>query len=1042
MKKILTSRSISLLIWGAVTAVLLFTMPDMDVLVREKGQAGVPDTKQSRIANSMISKMNENGRENYDLIAVFYSGSGTALSGAQLEQVKMSIEELQSRSGELGIRQVNSYLDSDEMRQQLVSRDQSTILAQIAISKESGIISEVSERLEAVIQKDGLQTYLTGTDLVIEDFVKSTQEGIKKTEVIAVGFILAVLIIVFRSPVVPLVSLATVGVSYLVSMGIIAHLVDKFNYPFSNFTQVFLVVVLFGIGTDYNILLFTRYKEELGRQEHGNAAIKATYKSAGRTVLYSGLAVFIGFAALILAEFNIYRSSSSVAIGIAVLLLVLNTLNPFFMALLGKKLFWPSQSLAGHGDSRIWGALSRVSVRRPVAVLAAVALLCTPLIMGYSGRLSYNDLLEVDDAYASKQGISIIEEHFSPGFSSPATIVIEADHPLDTTESLQTVDELAEKISKVKGIEGVYTVTRPTGGKLKELYISGQSHELKDGLDEAGSGIASIHAGLASAQEEFKHSGANSLTHVQALIDGTGKLREGTAILGNALNQVAAGINSGAAGASELQSGLSTLQQQLGGMSQAAFRLAEGYAGLEAGLSSYSGYLDDISRRIGGASAGYRQIGASMTELVKSRPELNDDRNIRTVMDIAASGEKQLAELSAQLEQTIPPYEEAIASFQTANGALAQLQAGLGQVEQGAAQLGTGAAGLETGLKEGAAGSAQISGKTAELEAGLSQVYEGQKELLAGLGQLEGKMETLKAGLGESTAGLAAISEGLNDAREYLDGLSSSEASQKFYIPAQVLKSEEFQKSVDMYMSSDRKMVRMAVILEVNPYSAEAMDIAEDLNGQIKAALEGSGLSGAKVAVGGKSSQNVDLQAMAGEDFSRTVVLMLAGIGLMLVLVTRSFWQPVFIIGSLLLAYGASLGLGELIGTRLLGVDNLGWNVPFFTFIMIVALGVDYSIFLMMRFKERGNLSAPGIVEAARYMGGVVISAAVILSGTFAALIPSGVITLIEVAISIIIGLLLLSFIMLPVCMPALLSILYNGIGNIGKKKGHTDNNQ
>ena len=110
----------------------------------------------------------------------------------------------------------------------------------------------------------------------------------KKTEVISIIFILVVLIIVFRSPVVPIISPLTVGVSYLVSMGVIAHLVDQFNFPFSNFTQVFVVVVLFGVGTDYNILLFTRFKEELSKQENSFLATKETFKSAGKPFYIAG----------------------------------------------------------------------------------------------------------------------------------------------------------------------------------------------------------------------------------------------------------------------------------------------------------------------------------------------------------------------------------------------------------------------------------------------------------------------------------------------------------------------------------------------------------------------------------------------------------------------------------------------------------------------------------------------------------------------------------------------------------------------------------
>lgn len=90
---------------------------------------------------------------------------------------------------------------------------------------------------------------------------------------------------------------------------------------------------------------------------------------------------------------------------------------------------------------------------------------------------------------------------------------------------------------------------------------------------------------------------------------------------------------------------------------------------------------------------------------------------------------------------------------------------------------------------------------------------------------------------------------------------------------------------------------------------------------------------------------------------------------------------------------------------------------------MIIALGVDYSIFLMMRFNEVDGNPVNAILTAAKNIGGVVISAAIILGGTFAALIPSGVITLIEVALVVIIGLIMLSLLMLPILVPSFLAI-------------------
>ncbi|MFJ6265849.1 MMPL family transporter [Lysinibacillus xylanilyticus] len=176
---------------------------------------------------------------------------------------------------------------------------------------------------------------------------------------------------------------------------------------------------------------------------------------------------------------------------------------------------------------------------------------------------------------------------------------------------------------------------------------------------------------------------------------------------------------------------------------------------------------------------------------------------------------------------------------------------------------------------------------------------------------------------------------------------------------------------------------------------------------------------------------------IASKDFTRTATIMLIGIGIILIIITRSLLKPFFIIASLVLTHFTALGMSEFLSTKILHVSELGWNVPFFSFIMIVALGVDYSIFLIMRYRELDGHSTQAFVDAARHIGGVIISAAIILGGTFAALIPSGIITLIEVAMTVILGLFLLSFVMLPIFIPALLSAVDRirriGIKNVDK---------
>lgn len=608
MSKLKSWRSLSFLLWIVITIAMVVTMPNMDQLVKEKGQITIPNTEQSSIADKMIKEMDKEGAEKYEIIAVFNSGSKKALTNEQKEEITKTINALQNEKEQLGIKEVVSHLDNKELEKQLVSKDNTTILTQMSVDKKHGKISKIVNNLHKKVQTKGVTTYLTGSDLIAGDFLTSSQEGVKKTEVISIIFILVVLIIVFRSPVVPIISLLTVGVSYLISMGIIGHLVDQFNFPFSNFTQVFVVVVLFGVGTDYNILLYTRFKEELSKQENAYLATKETFKSAGKTVLYSGIAVLIGFASLALASFKLYQSTSAVAIGVAVLLLVLTTLNPFFMVLLGKGMFYPVKTFKGHEDSRLWGFFAKNSVARPFIALIIVFVISIPFVLKYSNTLNYNDLFEVDNKYESKMGINVIEEHFPPGFSSPSTLVIQSDKKLDEANSLQTLDELTDKISKVKGVSEVYSPTRPTGDKIKELYINKQAGELNTGLGDANGGIKEINEGLTDAKDKMGSNDSNSLANVQKLIDGTNEAKNGVSALGTALNQLSNGINNGAQGAKQIEDGLASLNGNINALSNATSQLHAGYAQLEKGLSSYDQYFGSISQAIDGAKKDMNKL--------------------------------------------------------------------------------------------------------------------------------------------------------------------------------------------------------------------------------------------------------------------------------------------------------------------------------------------------------------------------------------------------------------------------------------------------
>src|SRR5699024_9457230 len=222
-----------------------------------------------------------------------------------------------------------------------VSKDETTILVPIEATTVEQTIGELREKIESIADKVDVPHALTGEELIEEDIVINSEEGLTKTIYITVALILIILFVVFRSFVAPIVPLLTIGISYLVAEGIVSILADTVDFPLSTFTQTFMIAIMFGIGTDYCILIISRFKEELQHHESIHEAVIATYKASGKTVFYAALAVLIGFSTIGLSQFTLYQSAVAVAVGVLIVTAALVTIVPFFLALLGKKLFWP-----------------------------------------------------------------------------------------------------------------------------------------------------------------------------------------------------------------------------------------------------------------------------------------------------------------------------------------------------------------------------------------------------------------------------------------------------------------------------------------------------------------------------------------------------------------------------------------------------------------------------------------------------------------------------------------------------------------------------
>ncbi|HTG69554.1 MAG TPA: MMPL family transporter [Candidatus Udaeobacter sp.] len=1029
MRTVLKFRWLVLALWLAAAAGLMLSAPNMEELVRTKGQVNVPDGYSSTVASELEEAIGGNdgagAGSGMATVLVFHKDGG--LADTDLAEVKSGVDKLKSEGKAIGVLSVTTHFDTKELKEQMVSGDGSTVLALVNVEAGDRTLAELRDGLYEAIEGVPVEHYYTGNWLISEDVVQSSQEGLKKTEFITLGFILIILFVVFRSAIAPLVPLVAVGFTYLISQSIIAYLVEYFDFPLSNFTQIFLVAVLFGIGTDYCILLISRFKEELTHSGGDKtAAIIQTYRTAGRTVLFSGLAVLVGFAAIGFSTFMLYRSAVAVAVGVAVLLIALFTIVPFFMAVLGTKLFWPAKGSLEHKPSKLWGTVGKFSLKRPLWALIILAVIIVPFLTAYKGSISFNSLDEIGDKYDSVKAFNIISDSFGPGDSLPTTVIVKTGKPMDTPEGLAVLEQVSRELANTGGVKTVRSATRPTGDVMEQFLVAGQVVTLEDGLGKSGEGLGKIGDGLSEASSALSEN-APKLNEAAAgagqLVDGTNELKAGIVQLGAGLKRIQQGLEDGSAGAEELSEGLKQARASAERLAGVSRQLLSSYEQLGGGLGQLTGAYSAIAEGQAKLADGLTGVEQSLSGLQDSYPELQNDENFKETLSTLGQLQEGAAGISGQLSQLNKQLTGISAGMTQANAGFLQASEGQSALASGLGKLASGIAELQSGIAQAAAGQGQIVSKLPGVTQGFNELADGQKELQAGFVSLNDQLGELTSGLDQSVDGLSQVTDGLASAGGYLNGLAESPNKQMtgWYISEEAIANEDFQTALDVYMSEDRQTAKFDVVFSGNPYSQETMAQIDGLEAAVNRGIQGTDYSGAQIAIGGVTSMNHDLSNISEADYSRTVILMLIGISIILIILFRSIVMPLYMIASLLVTFYTSMAIAEVIFVRLLGQSGISWAVPFFGFVMLVALGIDYSIFLMDRFKEYRHLSPQeAILNAMKNMGTVIMSAAVILGGTFAAMLPSGVMSLLQIATIVLCGLFMYALLMLPLFIPVM----------------------
>ena len=309
--------------------------------------------------------------------------------------------------------------------------------------------------IKPLISGAGLYAGVTGAAAQQLD---SQQSGNKAEQVVLLAtlvLILVLLLIIFRSPIIALMPIITIAIVAEVAQGLIADVNSALNLNANSQTTVILIVVLFGIGTDYILFLMFRYRERLRAGDAPRQAMATAVERVGEVIASAASVVIVAFLALLLSSLSIFRSlGPTLAIAVAVTLVAALTLIPAVVTLLGTRVFWPSKAWQREPKGARFAAIGRSLGKRPAVFAGVSGLVLVALAIGALGFKPTFDLSSagIPGNAESQVALTVLERGLPPGATEPTQVYLHA------TSGTLTAAEIADYGTKLKTMDGVGAV--------------------------------------------------------------------------------------------------------------------------------------------------------------------------------------------------------------------------------------------------------------------------------------------------------------------------------------------------------------------------------------------------------------------------------------------------------------------------------------------------------------------------------------------------------------------------------------------------------
>ena len=413
-------RYLVVLAWIVVTVLAVRFLPALGDVAKDTTSGFLPANSASMQAATMATPFQDSTLAAATLV-VARDGPLTAEDNAAVGRLEETIK---------AVDKVKVVVDfgisrDGQARQALI---QASVVAFAGGPEAKAVVDSIRTAFTTAGLPAGLQVHLTGQLATAVDTVAASGASQSQTSQFSLVFIIVLLLLAFRAVLAPLVTLLPAAFVLVLSGPVIAES-TKIGVQVSSITELLLIVLILGAGTDYGVFLVFRVREELRRGLTPHEAVIKSVSRVGESISFSAFTVIAALVSLVLAEFAFYQSlGPALAIGIALMLLAGLTLLPALLAILGRSVFWPTgTSPRTHERPGLWDRIGVVVTRRPGITLVAgvvlfVGLATTLLTTGVAG---FGEATSGPSGTDSSAGSALIATHFPSSNAGRSSVLLQ-----------------------------------------------------------------------------------------------------------------------------------------------------------------------------------------------------------------------------------------------------------------------------------------------------------------------------------------------------------------------------------------------------------------------------------------------------------------------------------------------------------------------------------------------------------------------------------------------------------------------------------------